>query len=420
MKYSIFDVLQVKSFASLWISELFTQVSVNIFNFYLILVVFSLTRSNTAVAGVILSFTIPSIFLGVIAGVHVDRWDKKKVLLITNIIRGFLLIILALFHKSLFAIYSISFLFAVVSQFFIPAETPMIPLIVKEKLLLPANALFGLGIYGSILLAYVLSGPILIFFGRVNTLIFLAGLLFISCMFISAISLLKQQKKTSPLSVQAAVRSEVREAVRFAFRSIEIRHSLFFLALSQVLILVISALAPGYASQVLKVRIVDFPMLFVAPAALGVLLGAILIGSFLQKINKERLITIGLFLSGFAMLILPYGSRLAAKGFIVTVNMYLPSFLNIDIMHIVIAMAFLLGFANAFVFVPSNTILQEKTTDAMRGKIYGVLNMLVGFFSLLPLLLVGGLSDLIGVSQVLIGIGICLLVLGAGKMYFKL
>jgi hypothetical protein len=53
---------------------------------------------------------------------------------------------------------------SLVTQFFIPAETPIIPLLVRKELLLSANALFGMGIYASIFLAYALSGPLLFIF----------------------------------------------------------------------------------------------------------------------------------------------------------------------------------------------------------------------------------------------------------------
>jgi MFS family permease len=164
MNTDILRVLSERSFLYLWIGEIFTQVSTHLFNFFLILVVFQLTQSNTAVSIAVLSFTIPSILFGSLAGAYVDRWDKKKVLIITTVIRALLLIFLAFFLHNVFMVIFISFVFNVFVQFFIPAESPMIPLVVKEKYLLGANALFGLAIFGSMLVAYVLSGPLLIAF----------------------------------------------------------------------------------------------------------------------------------------------------------------------------------------------------------------------------------------------------------------
>jgi len=101
-------------------------------------------------------------------------------------------------------------------------------------------------------------------------------------------------------------------------------------------------------------------------------------------------------------------------------NMSLPHIIDITTEHLLVVLAFILGLANAFVFVPSNTILQEETSDELRGKIYGVLNALVGLFSLLPILLVGSLSDIIGVDKVIIGIGVVLVSLGLSRLVFDL
>ncbi|MEN9407565.1 MAG: hypothetical protein RLZZ455_781 [Candidatus Parcubacteria bacterium] len=421
MKYSIIDALRVRSFASLLSAELFTQLGANIFNFYLVLVVFSLTRSNTAVAAIVLSFTIPAILFGIPAGVYVDRWNKKHVLFVSNLLRVFLLIVLAFFHQNLVLIFIVSFLISVLTQFFIPAESPIIPQIIPKKLLLSANALFGLGIYGSMLIAFILSGPILIYLGQARTLLLLAVLFLISCFFIWLIKIPKkyEHKHTKGKKVTYAMMTELRSVLTLLSNTKEVHHALFLLALSQVLILIIATIAPGYASQVLKVKVENFPLLFVAPAAFGIFLGAILV-SLLGKVKKDTIITAGLFLSAVAMLILPYGSKIAARDIVQTINQSLPNLLHITAYHLVTVIAFLLGFANAFVFVPANTILQEKTSDEVRGKVYGVLNTIVGIFSLLPLLVVGGLSDLLGVSAVIIGIGIALFILGLLRAFSKI
>ena len=74
-----------------------------------------------------------------------------------------------------------------------------------------------------------------------------------------------------------------------------------------------------------------------------------------------------------------------------------------------VVLAFILGFATSLVFVPANTILQEETSDEVRGKVYGVLNTFIGIMSIIPVVVVGGLADLIGVKAVITGTGIAVL-----------
>lgn len=421
MNNNFFKAFSERSFLFMWIAEIFTQISVNLFNFYLILVVYSLTKSNTAVAAAIISFTLPAILFGVLAGVYVDHWNKKTVLLLTNIIRAFFFFVLAFMHTNLIAIFAISFIISLVTQFFIPAETPMIPQIVKPNHLLSANALFGLGIYGSILIAYMVSGPIIVYLGQVNTLIILGMCMLIAAIFVSFIPQVKNGKH-SPISLggsELAVKRDIKHALALMVKTKEIYHSLFLLALSQILILIIAAITPGYANQVLHMDLEKFPIVFVTPAAFGMVMGAVFLVNAFHHFAKEKIVTIGLFLSGVAMFILPYASVIASKDVVQTLNRYIPHILDITGSHILFVIAFLLGFANALVFVPSNTILQEKTTDEFRGKIYGVLNALVGLFSLIPIILVGGLSDLFGVGSVIIGIGVVLVGLGLLRVVTK-
>lgn len=413
MKDNIFRAFSERSFLYLWLGEIFTQIASNLFNFYLIFAVFALTHSNTAVSGVVLSYTVPAILFGIVAGVYVDRWNKKNVLYLTNIIRAILVFILAFTQSNLTIVYLISFLVAITTQFFIPAESPLIPLVVAEKYLFSANALFGMGILGSILIAYISTGPVFLALGKTNTILFITALFLIGAVFIW---LIKLRKPSLAVEVETDITErtflkEIRHALSLFAKTKAIYHSVLMLALAQVFILLIAAIAPGYAADVLKMNIAEFPIVFIAPAAVGTIVGAILIGNYMQKVDKNRMVTGGIFLTGIAMLILPFCSRIASKDIIQLLNLYLPKFLLITNIHIVILLAFIVGVANALVFVPSNTILQEQTSDEVRGKVYGVMNTLVGLFSFLPVLIVGSLSDWLGITPVLIGIGVTLLLI---------
>lgn len=409
MNSDFLRVLREKSFFYLWIGEILTQVSTHLFNFFLILLVFKLTQSNTAVSGVVISFTVPAILFGSLAGVYVDHWDKKKVMVISNILRGIILLVLCLTMDWVVMVYVACFVFSAIAQFFIPAESPMIPKVVKEDQLMAANALFGLAIFGSMLVAYVLSGPLLLLLNPVKMGLLIALLLFISAGIISLIKPKYSHHQVHHEQKELNIIKDLRNTFRVMSQTKEIIGALMFLALSQILVLILASIAPGYATQILKIPVEEFPLVFVAPAAFGMVVGAIIIVNFLRYRNRSKIITIGLFLSGIAMMLMPYGSKVASRDFVQFLNMFLP---DITTMHVMASLAFALGLANAFVFVPANTLLQEKTPEALRGKIYGFLSTLVGVLSVLPILVVGGLSDLIGVGAVITGIGISLFIFG--------
>jgi len=418
MSNPLIQVLANRSFLFLWLSEIFSQIAMNMMNFILILVAFSLTNSNTAVSGIVLSFTIPAVLFGLLAGVFVDRWNKKKVLIVTNFSRFILLLLLVFFHTNLVLLYALTFIVSIVTQFFIPAETPIIPLVVKKHLLLSANALFGLALYGSILIAYALSGPFLILFGSTNAFFLLALFFLLAGIFIFFVTEPKPEKKTfKKLVVSISIKEEIKRAISTIVKIGDVSHAFFLLIVAQILIMVISVIGPGFAKHILGVTIEQFPILFVTPAAIGMAFGAFIVTNFLHRFSRHKSATLGLFICALALFLMPFGSKVASKDFIHVLNYYLPHFLQVTILHIMVVLAFVLGISNALIFVPSNTLIQEQTSDEMRGKIYGALNSTASLISILPVILVGSLADVFGVGTVLIILGSIVFILAIVRLF---
>lgn len=407
---NFFQALFNRNFLFLWLSELFSQLAMNMMNFMLLLVAFRITNSNTAVSGIVLSFTIPSIIFGVLAGAYVDRWNKKYVLFFTNATRMAFVLLLVLSHSNLVLLYIISFVIAVITQFFIPAETPLIPQIVAKKDLISANALFSLAWFGSVLLAYGLSGPFLLILGIKTAFLVLSLIFLFGALFALLIQIPKQEEKKGRevIAVRVSLRAEIKNAIDVIVKIRDVSHAFFLLAFSQVLILIISVLGPGYAHTILRIDINQFPLLFVTPAIAGMAIGSVLVANIFHRFSRHKSSTLGLFLGSFAVLLMPY----ASKHWIHILNLHLPLILHISTTQAMVGIAFILGLSNAFMWVPSNTLLQENTSDAVRGKVYGALNTVGSLLSLLPVILVGSLADIFGVSLVLTLLGILIGIIG--------
>ncbi len=417
----ILQTLSVRPFLFLLLSEFFCQIGINMFNFILVIIAFSISNSSTAVSGVVLAFMIPSILFGILAGVYVDKRNKKNVLFFSNIIRALLIFPLVFLHANIIAIYILTFSVAVVTQFYIPAETPIIPRLVKKDLLLSANALFGMGLYASIFFAYALSGPALLLLGRTNVFIFLTIVFLISGFFASLINFkeAKHNEKTKDLITNMNITKEIKNALSIMAKTRTIYRAMFLLTLAQIIILVLATIGPGYAEHVLRIRVENFPVIFVTPAVIGIAFGAIILGSFLHNVSISKLTKIGLVIVGVSILLLPYASSFETRHIVYGINMYLPHVLRITGLHILFLLAFVLGFGNAFVFIPANTILQEETSDEVRGKVYGALSTLVGLFSFIPIILAGSFADLIGVKGVLTMIGLSVLAIAAFRIFLS-
>lgn len=408
----ILRVLRIRPFLFMMISEFFSQLSFNMQHFVLIFIIYELTRSSTAVSGLILSFTIPAILFSLISGVYVDRWSKKSVLFFTNLIRGFLLLPFLIPNIHLAVIYMLTFLIAIVTQFFLPAESAIIPHLVPKNLILSANAIFSLGIYGTIMLGYIISGPILLLIGQTNTILLLAVLFFVSTIFVMLISVSKGgNKKEDEKSVGLSIAYEIKEVFSFLRRARKVAHSLVVLTIAQAVIFIFAVLGPGYVATVLDVKIESLSLILVAPAAVGMVVAAFILGSFGKKFKPRWLSSLGFLTSGLIFVLFPFGSKVASLELVRTINSYLPNFFDITLFHIVVVLAFFVGLATSFVFVSSNATIQIETGDKIRGRIYGFLNALIGAVSLLPVALAGGFADILGVGTVITSVGIFMLVL---------
>ena len=391
MKHPILEALSIKSFSYLMLSELFSQIAMNLLIFVLLILVFNLVRSSISVSGVILAFTIPALFFGILAGIYVDRWNKKHVLFYTNLLRAVLVFPLFFLNTSLFAIYVITFLVSLATQFFIPAEAPIIPLIVEKRLLLSANALFSMGIFASILIAYAVSGPFLLFFGDSNGFLMIAILFAISSIFAYFIRM-KRVHKTQSADTRA-LGIDFKKTLRLLVKIKKVTGALLLLTLLQTVVLSIAVVGPGFAENILKIRVEEFPVLFITPSVIGMGIGAILLGNFFHDVSKRFMVRLGMFIIGLSLLASPYVLSLAGS----------------NIIYAAVTLAFFMGIAFALIFIPANTVVQQETSDQMRGKVYGVLNTLVGGVSIIPVLSVGAISDVLGVDKVLFIMGLTLL-----------
>lgn len=415
----IFKVLKLRSFLFLMISEFFTQIAFNMQHFVIIFIIYDLTHSNTAVSALILSFTIPAIAFSLISGVYVDRWDKKKVLLITNFLRGVFILPFLMTNLHLGLIYTFTFLIAVATQFFLPAESAIIPFLVPRKLIVPANAVFALGIYSTLFLGYILSGPTLLILGKSNTILFLSALFFISTLFTTFIKMRSgQAQEEGDVDISASVSYELKEIFHFIKKAKKVTHALLVLTISQAIIFMFAVLGPGYMTTILHIRVESLSWILLAPAAIGMGLGAFVLGSYGKKFNHKMLSASGFILSSLIFFLLPLGNKIQSLDFVRGLNVFLPSIFDITTLHIVVVFATVAGFANSLIFIPSNAVLQTETSERMRGRIYGFLNALIGAVSLLPVALAGGIADLLGVGSVITFVGVLMLILGAGFLLF--
>ena len=90
-----------------------------------------------------------------------------------------------------------------------------------------------------------------------------------------------------------------------------------------------------------------------------------------------------------------------------------------SLLAVVVVIALLAGIAYGFVAIPSQTQLQEDLPEDVRGRVFGVLNMLVSVASFVPIIIVGPISDVAGTTAVLVTVAILVLVTGIASVFLR-
>jgi predicted MFS family arabinose efflux permease len=142
------SVLRQRDYALLWFGGLISMLGDFVLFVGLPYEIYRLTGSTLATAGMLLAFLIPNILLGSVAGVYVDRWDRRRLMIVVNLLQALSLLPLLLVGQlGLWVIYAVLVLESSISQLFNPAQVALMPSLLAggEEELLTANALSGVG-----------------------------------------------------------------------------------------------------------------------------------------------------------------------------------------------------------------------------------------------------------------------------------
>ena len=399
---SYISIIKNKNFRNLWLAQITSQIALNMLSFVLALKVYQDTRSNTAVSLMLLSFGIPSIIFGLVAGGIVDFFDKRLILIICNISRIFILLAFFLFSaNNIFLLFFLPILISVKTQFFIPAEAPSIPNLVEESQLLSANSLFTISFYLSTVLGFILAGPTIRILGHQNAYLIMAILMSLASIFVTLLPSIKSTKNKKVIDLNYNfISGTIKEGLNFVSQNERIKKSLILMTFSQALIATLAVLAPGFTDKILSIELTDASFIVMGPAALGLVVGAFLVGAIGVRFLKGSIILVGIISVSLTLLLLSFISKATGQS------------IGATNLASAIILLFLLGFFNSFISVPSNTILQGDSKSNMRGRVYGVLTSMTGGVSLIPVVFSGVLADRVGVSRALSIIGFSVLAVG--------
>lgn len=417
---SIREVLKVSSFRHLWLGQMFSQLAVNMMLFVMALRVYQATSSNTAVSILYLCFGLPAVVFAMVAGVVVDHLDKRVVLIVCNIIRAILIGGLLIFPDRLFIMYVLAFFNAVVTQFYVPAEAPMIPRLVPQKLLVSANSLFTFTYYTSMASGFILAGPLLRHAGPFIAFIIICGLFTVAAYNVTQVRLndgvkfnFKRLTTYNIFYLVSRIMQDLAEALRAVSKSGSLMDALLLLSGTQVVLAILGILGPGFADRVLEIEVTDVSIIILGPAVAGIVFGALWVGTYGVRYKSKVLVNAGILSAGFMLFLVALLVRLeraTAMSWLFNQSFVIP---------LALLLFFLLGIANSLVDVPANSTLQKEADGDMRGRVYGILTAAVGGIGVLPVVAGGILADAVGVGRVILILSIAIVAYGIWRVRYN-
>jgi MFS family permease len=421
-------VLRNRPFLLLWLAQAATQIGGNMVLFGLTVIVVDVTGSSIAVSALILTFLVPAVLLSAVAGVYVDRLDRRLILVVTNVIRGVAIALLFFVGDNVLAILVLNVVVSTVTVFFAPAEAAMIPVLVPRHQLLAANGIFTLTLNGAFALGFALVGPLLVtLFGATTLILIVAALYLVAAVFCWTLpsSAPAEAPATRAFGLQAAVEAEhavestfaqLREGLDYIRGHRNISWSLIYLGIAASLVGVLGVLGPNFARETLGLTSKDFTVV-VLPLGGGIVMGILLLNTYGKFLPRRRVIEAALVALGVLLALL--GSSGPISRFLQSADRasgLLDLSALTSLLAIVVVIAFFAGIAYGFVAIPSQTQLQEDLPEDVRGRVFGVLNMLVSVSSFLPIIVAGYIADRVGTTTVIFAVGILIGLAGVASI----
>ena len=386
---TIREVLRLRAVRPLWLAQV-----VSVFGDFLALFAvfsyasFRLGASATQVTRISVAYIIPLAFIGPVAGVFVDRWNVKRTMIASDLIRAALALGLVFCH-TLGQIYAVLFLLSVASAFFIPAQTVTLRALFPPEALLAANTLLQQAIQIMRIVSPALAGALVGSFGAASCYYLDSLTFFFSALMIAMLTITHEIKPAAkgshPLK---SVLNELFEGGKFIFTHAIISFVIMAMAAGVFAISCFGPLIAVYVRDELHATALAYGMIN-ALIGVGMVAGTWLIGRVAQRLSQSHLMLAGL---------LTMGASVAVLG----------GFKSIPSASISM---FGVGVGFVFIFVSAQTLMQGQTPIELIGRVSSSLLSVISIAQMIGLVFSGPLAQALGIRNLFYASAIMLLLM---------
>lgn len=383
---NLISILRNRNFALLWSGQAISQVGDALFNMTLMWLVLQLTGSALAMGTTLILTQLPRLAFQLIGGVSVDRYDRRMLMLWSDVIRGGVMLVFAVLVATeqiqLLHVYLLAIIFGIVGAFFFPAMSALVPNLVAPEDLIAANSLSNLTqqasqIFGPAIAGVLIALPAIGIAGvsYLNALSFGVGVLGLGLMRLPAH--LHGARKTN-----GSFWHELRDGLRYLFDFRALVIILFIAMILNFALAPVDIVLPIFVKNILGMDAQAFGFIMTL-FGVGMVLGSIAIGARPPRARRGIITFVLLTLEGILF---------AAVGL-----------LPIFVIGCLLSAA--CGFVNAIVNTLLMATLQGIITDEYRGRIFGLMTLISTGLTPIAFAIAGGLADAIGPGMVFVAGG---------------
>lgn len=393
-------VLRQRNFALLWFGQLISLTGDYVLIVALPFYTYQLTGSVLATGVMFLVQALPGLFLGSLAGVFVDRWDRRWTMIASDLLRAgvLLFLLLARSRDLVWIIYAVAFTEQLISLFFIPAKGAIIPNLVEEQHLMAANSLNSTSDAITRLVGPPLGGALLALLGLSSTVFIDSASYLVSAVMILLISMparsllageapavdqkeeVVQKGEAGMLVTLAGVWREWLDGLRLVIHE-RILLTLFvagaIIMLSQG---IINVLIVVFVKAILHGDASTFGLL-ITFQGIGMLAGAVLVGQLGKRLKPAYLLALGTMPAGIAVL----------------------AIVNVANIVLTLALITVVGVLVVSFFITEQTLLQSAVADEYRGRVLGAYGTTSSLFYITGIgcgSVLGGLLGVVGALDI--------------------
>ena len=301
-------LLRKRDYGLLWVSQLISIIGDFALFTALPFFIYKITGSVLATGVMFMIQVLPPLFLGSIAGVFVDRWDRRWTMIGSSLFRGAVLLIMLGVRSAemVWLVYIAGFLESTASQFFAPANNALLPTLVDEDQLLTANSLDSLGENSARMIGPAIGGVLLASIGLHGVILFdiasylLAAFLmyFIRVPSITSVSSSTPEGSTS--SAISAFWKEFKSGLRLVKNNQPLSSIFLVLGIAMVGDSILTVLLVAFYQDVVGVGPTEFGMVLTLRGVAGIL-GGLVMSAFGNKFKPNHLISYGLIGTGIGL-----------------------------------------------------------------------------------------------------------------------